>query len=190
MAQITFEHSYFYHVYNRGNNSENIFIEERNYSLFLDMMKKYLLQVADIYAYCMMKNHFHLLLKIKEPQEIRDEKLREKPHLAFAYMFNAYAKKYNKTYNRKGSLFQEHLKKQKITDDDYLIQAICYIHLNPVKHGFTDTPEYPQSSYNAMISNGKTHLKREEIIQLFGDVENFIYCHNLQKVECENLLNI
>ncbi|MDR2684885.1 MAG: hypothetical protein LBB53_05855 [Prevotellaceae bacterium] len=97
MAQITFEHGKFYHVYNRGNDDNDIFIEERNYALFLEFMKKYLLQVSDIYAYCMMKNHFHLLLKIKEPQKIADEKLRVKPHLAFAYMFNVYAKKYNKT---------------------------------------------------------------------------------------------
>ncbi|MDR2684886.1 MAG: hypothetical protein LBB53_05860 [Prevotellaceae bacterium] len=73
------------------------------------------------------------------------------------------------------------MKKEAITNDDYLQQAICYIHLNPVKHGFTDYLEYPHSSYNAMISNGKTNLKREEVLQLFGDVENFVYCHNLKK---------
>jgi len=190
MAQISFEHGCFYHVFNRGNNSENIFVEERNYILFLELTKKYLLQVTDIYAYCLMKNHFHFLLKIKEPEEIANEKLREKPYLAFAYMFNAYAKKYNKTYNRKGSLFQEHLKKQQITDDDYLRQVICYIHLNPVKHEFSDTLEYPYSSYNTVISNGKTLLMREEVLEYFGDVENFVFCHDLQKNKCEYLLEL
>ena len=188
MAQISFEHGRFYHVYNRGNNSEDIFVEKRNYDLFLELTRKYLLQVADIYAYCLMKNHFHFLLRIKELEEIVDEKLREKPHLAFAYMFNAYAKKYNKTYNRKGSLFQEHLKKQQITDDDYLRQVICYIHLNPVKHGFSDRLEYPYSSFNTVISNGKTLLMRKEILHYFGDVENFVFCHDLQKIKYENLL--
>ena len=186
MAQTTFEHGCFYHVYNRGNNAEDIFVEERNYTLFLEMIKKYLLQVSDIYAYCLMKNHFHLLLKIKEPREIADEKMRAKPHLAFAYMFNAYAKKYNKTYNRKGSLFQEHLKKEKITSENYLKQAVCYIHLNPIKHGFSDRLEYPHSSYNAMISKNKTLLKREDILQIFGGVENFVSCHNLKNDEINN----
>ena len=181
MAQITFEHNNFYHVYNRGNNFEDIFIEERNYTLFLELIKKYLLQVADTYAYCLMKNHFHLLVKIKEPQEIVNEKLRQKPHLAFAYMFNSYAKKYNQTYDHKGSLFQEHLKKEKITDNNYLLQAICYIHLNPVKHLFSDTLEYPHSSYNAMISKEKTLLKRDEVLEFFGDLENFVYCHEMKR---------
>jgi len=185
MAQITFEHNNFYHVYNRGNNSEDIFVEEKNYTLFLKLLKKYLLQVADIYAYCMMKNHFHLLVKIKEPQEIIDEKLCKKPYLAFSYMFNSYAKKYNQTYNRKGSLFQEHLKREIINGDDYLIQAITYIHLNPVKHGFSEFLEYPHSSYNAMISESKTLLKREEVLQFFGGIESFVDYHNLQKLKYE-----
>ena len=190
MAQITFEHNNFYHVYNSGNNSEDIFIEERNYTLFIELFKKYLLQVADIYAYCMLKNHFHLLLKIKEQQEIADEKIRKKPHLAFSYMFNSYAKKYNKTYNHKGSLFREHLKKEKINEEDYLIQAVCYIHLNPVKHGFTEKLEYQHSSYNAMISENKTLLKREEVLQFFGGIESFINYHDLQKLKYTEKENV
>jgi REP element-mobilizing transposase RayT len=179
--QQTFEHSYFYHVYNRGNNTEDIFVEERNYALFFELMKKYLLQVADIYAYCLMKNHFHLLLKIKDPNEIADVKMRQKPHLAFSYMFNSYAKKYNKTYNHKGSLFQEHLKKEKIIDNDYLRQAISYVHINPVKHGFSDSLGYSYSSYNSIISKNRTLLKRQEVLDFFGDIDNFTIFHNLQK---------
>ena len=56
MKQDYFEPGVVYHVFNRGNNQENIFIEDRNYLYFLTLLKKYLLPVADIYAYCLLKN--------------------------------------------------------------------------------------------------------------------------------------
>lgn len=53
-----------YHIFNRGNNKENLFIEEKNYAYFLSLIERYLTKVADIYCYCFLKNHFHLLLRI------------------------------------------------------------------------------------------------------------------------------
>ena len=68
MKQDYFEPGVVYHFFNRGNNKENIFIEEKNYSFFLSLVTKYLLPVADIYAYCLLKNHFHFALRIKDPE--------------------------------------------------------------------------------------------------------------------------
>lgn len=70
MKQDTIELDATYHIFNRGNNGENIFIEDKNYYYFLGLLKKHILPIADIYAYCLLKNHFHLLLKIKDPDEI------------------------------------------------------------------------------------------------------------------------
>ena len=56
----------FYHIYNRGNNKENIFFEEKNYYYFLKKFDEYLSAFSDVYAYCLMPNHFHFLIKIKE----------------------------------------------------------------------------------------------------------------------------
>ncbi len=61
-----FEEGYFYHIYNRGNNSELLFKEEANYIYFLKLIRKYILPVADIYTYCLLNNHFHILIRIKE----------------------------------------------------------------------------------------------------------------------------
>jgi putative transposase len=58
MRQDFFEPGVIYHVFNRGNNKENIFFEEENYRYFLELLKKHLLPIADIYAYCLLKNHF------------------------------------------------------------------------------------------------------------------------------------
>ena len=59
----------YYHIYNRGNNRENLFLEERNYRHFLKLYARYVAPVADTYAYCLLKNHFHLLVRIKEIAE-------------------------------------------------------------------------------------------------------------------------
>jgi REP element-mobilizing transposase RayT len=59
-----------YHIYNRGVNREDIFIEERNYSLFLRLFERHLSGVVDLYAYCLLKNHFHILVRVKSEDEI------------------------------------------------------------------------------------------------------------------------
>jgi hypothetical protein len=60
----------YYHIYNRGVNRENIFVEERNYDLFLRLFERHLIPVADLFAYCLLKNHFHLSVRIKSEEEI------------------------------------------------------------------------------------------------------------------------
>ena len=60
----------YYHIYNRGVNGENIFIEERNYDLFLKLYEKHIAPVADTFAYCMLRNHFHFNLRVKSREEI------------------------------------------------------------------------------------------------------------------------
>lgn len=185
MKQDYFEPGVVYHVFNRGNNQENIFIEDRNYLYFLTLLKKYLLPVADIYAYCLLKNHFHLVVRIKEI-ELLPEKLKLKPYLALSNLFNAYTKAINNTYNRKGSLFQEHPQRIRVEDEDYLIQLIAYVHLNPFKHKFTeDFKNYPYSSYNSYLSNKPTSIEKEYIMSLFGDKANFEYWHDLNKLSLE-----
>ncbi len=137
MKQDIFEHGVVYPVFKRGNNKEDIFKEEKNYVYFLSLLQKYVLPVAEIYAYCLLKNHFHLVVRIKDVDLLENE-YKEKPYLGFSNHFNAYAKSINKMYNRTGSLFQEHLHRKRVEDDEYLRQLIAYVHLNPVKHEFTD----------------------------------------------------
>ena len=60
----------YYHIYNRGVNGEDIFVEERNYDLFLRLFERHLIPVADLFAYCLLRNHFHLSVRIKSEEEI------------------------------------------------------------------------------------------------------------------------
>ena len=70
-----FEHAMtpgqYFHIYNRGNNGEDIFLEARNYAYFLKLYQKYICPIADTYAYCLLKNHFHFLIRIKDFQTRR-----------------------------------------------------------------------------------------------------------------------
>lgn len=172
----------FYHIYNRGNNKENVFIEEKNYAYFLLLVKRHLLPVSDIYAYCLLKNHFHILVKTKQFEN--DALIGN----GYSNLFNAYAKAINKKYNRTGSLFKDRFSRVNIEDEDYLRALILYIHLNPQHHGFTsDFSNYPHSSYKGLISDKDTELNRMEVLKLFDDRANFIYCHLERKDLIERL---
>ena len=181
------EEGYFYHIYNRGNNSEKIFFSEENYAYFLKLLTKYIFPVADIYAYCLLNNHFHILVRIKEKNEIEINKLKfstvEKPKEVsasrqFSHFLNAYSQAVNKKYARTGSLFEKRFERKRISDNHYLRQVILYINTNPLKHNLVEKPkDYKWSSYNSHISNAKTKLKRKEVIELFDNVENFVLCH-------------
>ena len=189
MKKDVFEAGQYYHIYNRGNNKENIFIEEKNYYFFLEKVKNYILPIADIYAYCLLKNHFHIVLRIKDKVDL-PEKLKEKIHLPFSNFFNAYSKSINKAYNRTGSLFQEHLQRNRIENEKYLKQLIMYVHLNPVKHKFSkDFQSYKHSSYRSYLSDKQSSIDREFILELFNDLENFIFCHDERKLSYEGVLN-
>lgn len=189
MEKDVFETGQYYHVYNRGNNSENIFIEEKNYNYFLEKLKKYILPIADVYAYCLLKNHFHIVLRIKDKIDL-PEKFKEKIHLPFSNLFNSYSKSINKAYDRTGSLFQEHLQRNRIESEKYLKQLIMYVHLNPVKHKFSkDFQSYRHSSYRSYLSDKQSSLDREFILELFNDLENFIFCHDERKLIYEGVLN-
>ena len=60
----------FYHYFNRGNNRENLFKEEANYNYFLQLLKKHITPVVDVYSYCLLPNHFHLVIKTKELEQL------------------------------------------------------------------------------------------------------------------------
>jgi len=189
MEKDIFEAGQYYHIYNRGNNKENIFIEEKNYNYFLEKMKKYLLPIADVYAYCLLKNHFHIVLRIKDKEKL-PEKLKEKIHLPFSNFFNSYAKSVNTAYNRTGSLFQEHLQRNRIENEEYLKQLIVYVHLNPIKHKFTKSFEtYLHSSYRSFILNKETNIDRDFILRLFEGLDNFKFYHYKRRLVYEGVMD-
>jgi len=174
------EEGYFYHIFNRGNNKQDIFFEEENYKYFLRLLNKHIDPVANIYVYCLLPNHFHLLIQIKEDCS--------NPSQAFSNFFNSYTKSINKKYNRTGSLFQRPFKRIRVTDEKYLLQLVTYIHLNPENHGLVKNFEnYVFSSYNSILEKEDKFIRSNEIIEWFGDIENYKSVHKKRYFASGNL---
>ena len=172
----------YYHIYNRGNNGEDLFIEEKNYYYFMKLLMKYTSSIAELLSYCLLKNHFHLLVKTNE--NTNNSKISQ----GFSNFFNAHAKAINKAYNRTGSLFNNRFKRIKIDNEDYLKSLVIYINSNPVHHGFCEEVEkYQDSSYLSLISNSETTLNRKEIIKLFETKDNFKQVINQKQDHIKNL---
>lgn len=185
----------FYHIYNRGNNGERLFIEERNYDYFLGLWAKHIEPVAETYAYCLLGNHFHFLVRSKSDPEIivnlKKEDV-EEPNTSrlisnqFAKLFNAYTQAINKAYGRTGKLFEAPFRRIPVLDDAYFSQLVAYIHKNPEKHGFVeDFREYPHSSYMTNLLPKRTKLKRAEVISWFGGKEAYQEFHRNDEADEE-----
>lgn len=134
----------------------------------MEKLKQHLSDVVTVYAYSLMDNHFHLVIKTNNEQLVTQK---------LSNFFNAYAKAFNKQENRTGSLFEKHFRRIRLEKEDYLKNVILYIHLNPKKHLNIDFTSYKFSSYQTIISQRETKIARDEVINLFETVENFVNSH-------------
>lgn len=135
----TYGEGNYYHAYNRGVDKMNIFLDDADYEVMLALFKRYLSperqrdlsrnllpnyhDSVDLVAYCLMPNHYHLLLYLKQKQGI--EKLMRS-------VMTAYSRYFNTKYERVGGLFQNHFLAARIGSDEYLWHVSRYIHLNPL----------------------------------------------------------
>ena len=182
----------FYHIYNRGNSGEILFREQRNYSHFLKLYAKHIEPVAETYAYCLLSNHFHFLVRIKNVEEQHSAHKVDSPFKPlnpsrqFKNLFIAYAKAFNKTYQRSGALFARPFKRKIVEHDRYFIYLVIYIHRNPQRHEFVnDFRDWPYSSYQAIMSEQPTRINREEVLAWFGSRADFADAHALELNESE-----
>jgi REP element-mobilizing transposase RayT len=193
-----------YHIYNRANANDLLFKSNENYRYFLKKYQDYINPLASTFCYCLMPNHFHFLVRIKDEQQIEEwmqfkmqkqknkllqgfetlEGVERKDFISnyisqqWSHLFNGYTQAFNKKYNRKGSLFMRSFKRKQVQDVNYLKKLVHYIHYNPVEASLVSKPEeWNFSSYKAITSNKDTKLLKDEVITWFNDLENFNYCH-------------
>ena len=118
----------YFHIYNRGVNSEDIFKEQRNYYYFLQQYTLYCSDVLETFAYALLKNHFHLLVYVKEkvlvPKNDGQGIVQLNASRQLSHFFNSYAQAVNKTNNRTGPLFESPFERKLIDDDNYLTSMI------------------------------------------------------------------
>lgn len=129
--------------------------------------------VAETFAYCLMRNHFHLLVRIKDESDEQRE-----PSRCFSNLFNAYARTFNRTYQRTGALFQRPFGRIEVADERYFVTLVIYIHHNPQKHGFVaDFRDWPYSSYHTLASAQPSRMRRDVVLSWFGGVSALVAAH-------------
>lgn len=190
--RVPLEPEKYYHIYNRGINGQNIYFQEQNYFYFLQKYAQYVAPFVDTFAYCLLKNHFHLLIRVKSEEEIRsvlngkkaDKSISWHVSNAFSSLFQSYSQAINKRFERTGALFEEPFHRILIDNEHYFTRLIWYIHHNPQKHHFVaNFRDYPFSSYWSHLQQKATKLKRDEVIEWFGGCNEYEKFHLLQQDE-------
>jgi putative transposase len=192
----------FYHIYNRANGNQQLFLSDENYLFFLRKYKEYISPICNTYCYCLMPNHFHFLIEVKNEIELelffnqkttnsktlqglktleglaKQDALSKLISQQFSHLFNAYTQAFNKQHQQKGSLLMHPFKRKKIIDTKYLLNLVQYIHHNPTDGELcSQIQDWKFSSYSSLISDASTNLKRDALIQWFDDKENFEFIH-------------
>ncbi len=192
--KVTLVPSCYYHIYVHANSEEKIFHDDANYYYFLARYRQYINSIAETLAYCLMPDHFHLLIKIRDAQSldaafpVASANISGNISLAhwqtilisrqFSRLFNSYVKSFNNRYQRNGSLFIKNFKRMAIHTEQHLIAMILYIHFNPIHHGLVkQLYEWPWSSWSDLILNDTTQFNRKEVMNLFGSKKNFLSAH-------------
>jgi len=211
--QIFFENQKYYHIYNRGVAKQKIFSDPRDYKrlltafgFYLEQSPKTRLSIADekelkilnltapkkplveILAYCLMPNHFHLLLK-----QLKNEGI----SIFIRRSIDSYTKYFNTKYNRVGPLFQGRFKTVAVENDEQLLHLSRYIHLNPFTSKLTNSvADYEWSSYQFYLENNTVRLCHPKfILDLINSSKNYAefvndYAEYIQSIEEFNNLLI
>ncbi len=197
-----------YHIYNHANGFENVFLDDDNFRYFLMKYRHHISPIAETYAYCLMPNHFHLVVRVRRKEVIAPLFLQNlqgfknlgglaTPQLIvtedqiirylsqqFSNLFNAYTKAFNKRFNRRGSLFTQNFHRKPITDKEHFLNMLIYTHRNPIHHGFcTQFDQWEFSSYNEIVDGCCDWLETEKLLKLTDGLDNFIGMHQQNLAE-------
>jgi REP element-mobilizing transposase RayT len=166
MDQIRLQYGCCYHLYYSGDPKEAIFRLEEDYYVFLDLLRKYTGYITNLFAYCLLPSHFHLLLRIKEKVKIdyvysTDEML----WVQFENLFGAYTRYINRSYQRSGSLIEGGSPREIPWENDLICDLVVYIHQNPQIHGIvSDFRYWPFSSCNAHLRQDRRSMIAKELL--------------------------
>ncbi len=207
---MQFEESYLYHIYNQGNNKQKIFFDRENYLFFLRKINTYILPYADILAWCLMPNHFHLMVRLKHIEvsvsAIPKPSLRAKASVllepekirtfnnSIGLLLRSYTNAINKQQKRTGALFRRKTKAEcincidGITPSFVVKEGIAKINIaNPEK-------QYPQVCFNYIHQNPvKAKLVKSSIDWEFSSAIDYTSLRNgklINRIVAEEYVNI
>ena len=158
-----------YHIMLRGINQQVIFEDDEDYAKFIETLETYkAVSGYKVFAYCLMSNHIHILLKVEK----------EDIDLIMKRIAGSYVYWYNWKYYRKGHLFQDRFKSEPVENDTYFLTVLRYIHQNPIKASIVESiGEYLYSSYNEYIE-GESSLIDIDFVDSMLSKESFIEFNN------------
>ena len=196
-----------YHIFNHANGFENIFTVDDNYRFYLDKYQQYILPIAETYAYCLLPNHFHLVVRIRRREvleevfrnfkstnfskfpnfgkvensgkvEITDNIIEQFISKQFANLFSCYTQSFNKVNKRRGSLFLKNFRREPIENKAYFLNAVIYTHRNPVHHAFCDRyTDWSYTSFCEIKERNSQMIEVEKLLRMFGGRDSFIDLH-------------
>lgn len=190
-----------YHVFNRTNNQETLFLDDEDHHQFLSTYNRFLSGYVTTYAWALLPNHFHFVISVAEEPVIR-QLLRKLPTDSLTYMekqflmqkaelvelvrmqwtrlFISYSIYFNKKYGRSGNLFFRSFKRKSIVDQQQLHDTIIYVHINPLKHAVAPNwQKYPWSSWRTITRRKQTPvaLDLELVLHLFEGPNTWLEDH-------------
>jgi putative transposase len=198
-----------YHIFNHVNGFENLYLEDENYRFFLEKYQLYIHSIAETYAYCLLPNHFHLVVRIRlreviekcyrgnentftkvsnfgKDASIVDEEIERYISKQFANLFSCYTQSFNKFNKRRGSLFLKNFKRQLIDSREYFESAVTYTHRNPIHHGFCrQFEDWSYTSYCEIKADKSQLVETSKLLKMYEGVDGFIASHakSLQRYE-------
>ena len=169
---VQFAAGHYYHLYNRGANRSTIFPGDLDYLDFLQRLRRNAaLHGTALIAWCLMPNHFHLLVR-QDGEDLSGHMVQ--------CTCNGYAQAFNRRYGHSGTLFQGRFQRILVDSDEYLRHLCRYIHANPVKDGFALAPElWPYSNYadwtgqRRAVAMDRVALECGFVVEFFGSVEHY-----------------
>lgn len=191
-----------YHIFNHANGFENVFREPENYRYFMEKYQLYISPIAETYAWCLMPNHFHFVVRIRKRETIEklllnnstfpkvqnfgkgeviinDSEIEKYLSKQFANLFSCYTQSFNKLYKRMGSLFIKNFKRQPIENKQHFLNIVVYTHRNPIHHGFSKGfSEWRYSSYQDIINGECAMVQVDKLLKIIGGINSFIELHH------------
>ena len=154
-----------YHIVLRGINKQTIFYDDEDREVFLNRMKLAKKETpCEIYAFCLMSNHIHMLVREKQTTIGK----------VYMKLLSSYVYWYNRKYERIGNLFQDRYKSEPIEADSHLLCCLRYIHQNPVKAGMVkEVGDYAWSSHELYMNGKESFVDTELLTGMLNDIEGY-----------------
>jgi putative transposase len=150
-----------FHVMSRGNGKQDIFLDSHDKISFLNRLLRIKLETKfSLYAYCLMTNHFHFLIRV---HDVSISQIMQR-------LLSGYSREFNRKWDRRGHAFEDRYKWIHCSRDVYFRELVRYIHMNPVKAGIVASPEHwLWSGYKELVDSAPPKiLDKDFVLSMFG----------------------